>query len=314
MKNLVAIIAGDPDSINTEIIGKMWKKRSSLKRINFFVIGNYNLIKIQLKNLKIKVNLKKINSIKEQNFKKNLLVYDISFQGKKAYIKNSINLGVELAKAKKILGFVNCPINKRDIFGDKNSGITEFIAKKFSLIGREAMLIYNNKLSVSPMTTHVSLKNVSKNITKNKIVRKIESINNFYKNKLKFYPKIGVIGLNPHNDELRRNSEEKKIIIPAIKFLKKKKVRVEGPISGDTAFLNYKKKGYNVLVGMYHDQVLAPFKALFGFNAINITVGIPILRISPDHGTGKDIKNKNKADPTSLIEAVKFFTNKNVKT
>ena len=201
-----------------------------------------------------------------------------------------------------------------DIFGDKNSGITEFIAKKFSLIGREAMLIYNNKLSVSPMTTHVSLKNVSKNITKNKIVRKIESINNFYKNKLKFYPKIGVIGLNPHNDELRRNSEEKKIIIPAIKFLKKKKVRVEGPISGDTAFLNYKKKGYNVLVGMYHDQVLAPFKALFGFNAINITVGIPILRISPDHGTGKDIKNKNKADPTSLIEAVKFFTNKNVKT
>ena len=67
---------------------------------------------------------------------------------------------------------------------------------------------------------------------------------------------------------------------------------VDGPISPDTAFLNYKKKGFNVLVGMYHDQVLSPFKALFGFDAINITLGLPFIRISPDHGTGKDIIKK----------------------
>ena len=87
---------------------------------------------------------------------------------------------------------------------------------------------------------------------------------------------------------------------------------IRGPLSPDTAFLNF--KDYDVLVGMYHDQVLAPYKSLFKFNAINITLGIPYLRISPDHGVGKNIINKRLANPQSLIESVKFFNNKNVKT
>ena len=127
-------------------------------------------------------------------------------------------------------------------------------------------------------------------------------------------PKIGILGLNPHNDELRNKSEEKSIIIPAINSLRRKKVLVHGPISPDTAFLDYKKKGFDVLVGMYHDQVLSPFKALYKFHAINITLGIPFIRISPDHGVGNDIIGKNLADPTSLLESIKFFKNKNVKT
>ena len=81
-------------------------------------------------------------------------------------------------------------------------------------------------------------------------------------------------------------------------------IRVKGPISADTAFVNFNKKGINVLIGMYHDQVLGPFKALYKFNAINITTGLPFLRISPDHGTSKDIIKKNQADPTSLINAI----------
>ena len=108
-------------------------------------------------------------------------------------------------------------------------------------------------------------------------------------------------------------SEENKIILPAIKSLKKKKISVYGPLSPDTAFVDFKKKGFKVLVGMYHDQVLSPFKALFKFNAINITIGIPFIRISPDHGIGSDIVGKNIANPTSLIESIKFFK-KNDKT
>ena len=122
------------------------------------------------------------------------------------------------------------------------------------------------------------------------------------------------MGLNPHNDELRNKSEEKKIIIPAINYLRKKRILIQGPISPDTAFLDYKKKGFNVLVGMYHDQVLTPFKTIFKFNAINITVGIPFLRISPDHGVGKDIVKKNKASPKSLLESIKFFKKIDAKT
>ena len=143
------------------------------------------------------------------------------------------------------------------------------------------------------------------------IFEKIIAINKFYLEKLKIKPKIGVIGLNPHNDEFKKNSEERKIILPAIYLLKKKKIKVIGPIPSDTAFIDFKNRNFNVLIGMYHDQVLSPFKALFKFNAINITLGIPILRISPDHGTGKDIIKKNLANPLSLIEAIKFFNKVN---
>tara|TARA_A100000164_G_scaffold301978_1_gene277327 strand:+ start:4257 stop:5228 length:972 start_codon:yes stop_codon:yes gene_type:complete len=323
MKNLIGIVAGEPYSINSEVIAKTWKMKSEFKNSNVFVIGSYDLIKIQLKKLKIRVKLKKINTIKKQNFKKELLILDVPvkfekpFEIKKKnkikYVLDSIDLAIKMAKEKKILGFINCPINKKETFGNKKFGITEFLGKKLGVLGKEVMLIFNKELAVAPITTHIQLKKVSSDISKKKIVDKLITINKFYSNNLKIKPKIGILGLNPHNDELRKMSEENKIILPAIKLLKKKKISVYGPLSPDTAFVNFKKKGFNVLVGMYHDQVLSPFKALFKFNAINITIGIPFIRISPDHGIGSDIIGRNVANPTSLIESIKFFK-KNDKT
>ena len=324
MKNLVGIIAGDPESINSEIIAKVWKKKVFFKNLNIFIIGNYKLIKEQLNVLNIHTKIVRINGIKNQNFKKQLLIYDIPLRfhkpfnvpkkNKTNYIINSLNVGIKFAKEKKILGFINCPINKNEVFTNKDFGVTEFLATKLGILGKEVMLIYNKELSVCPITTHIKLKKVPESISKKKIVDKLTTINKFFLKRLKIRPKIGIIGLNPHNNELRKNSEEKKIIVPAIKLLKKKGILVEGPLSPDTAFLNFKQKGFLVLVGMYHDQVLSPFKALFNFNAINITLGIPFIRVSPDHGTGKDIIKKNLANPKSLMEAIKFFKNKNVKT
>ena len=323
MKNLIGIVAGEPYSINSEVIAKTWKMKSEFKNSNVFVIGSYDLIKIQLKKLKIRVKLKKINSIKKQNFKKELLILDVPVKFNKPfeikeknkikYVLDSIDLAIKMAKEKKILGFINCPINKKETFGNKKFGITEFLGKKLGVLGKEVMLIFNKELAVAPITTHIQLKKVSSNISKKKIVDKLITINKFYSNNLKIKPKIGILGLNPHNDELRKMSEENKIILPAIKLLKKKKISVYGPLSPDTAFVDFKKKGFNVLVGMYHDQVLSPFKALFKFNAINITIGIPFIRISPDHGIGSDIIGKNIANPTSLIESIKFFK-RNAKT
>ncbi len=320
MKNLIGIVAGEPYSINSELIAKTWKMKSEFKNSNIFVIGSYDLIKIQLKKLKIRVKLKKINSIKKQNFKKELLILDVPVKFKKPfeikkknkikYVLDSIDLAVKMAKERKILGFINCPINKKETFGNKKFGITEFLGKKLGVLGKEVMLIFNKELAVAPITTHIQLKKVSSNISKKKIVDKLITINKFYSNNLKIKPKIGILGLNPHNDELRKMSEENKIILPAIKLLKKKKISVYGPLSPDTAFVDFKKKGFNVLVGMYHDQVLSPFKALFKFNAINITIGIPFIRISPDHGIGSDIIGKNIANPTSLMESIKFFQKK----
>jgi len=322
MKNLISIIAADPNSINSEIIAKLWKRKKFSKKLNIFVIGNYNLLKKQLKLLKINIKTEKINKLENKNFKKKLCIYDVPLQFKKpfevsskdvsSYVIRSLKLGIKFANTKKISGFVNCPINKKDVFGKSDYGITEFLGKFSGLYGKEAMLIYNKELSVSPITTHIKIKKVSSSISKKIIINKITSINKFFLQKLKKKPKIAIVGLNPHNYEFRKNSEEKRIIIPAIKLLKSKNISVVGPISADTAFVNYKNNGFNIIVGMYHDQVLTPFKTLFRFNAINITVGLPFLRVSPDHGTGKNIIKKNLADPESLLRSINFFKNINV--
>ena len=117
------------------------------------------------------------------------------------------------------------------------------------------------------------------------------------------------MGLNPHNAELRINSEERKIIIPCILKLKKRGVNISGPLIADTVFIK-EYKNYDLLVGMYHDQILAPFKALFNFDAINVTLGLKYLRVSPDHGIAVNLIGKNKANPTSLIKCVNFLNKK----
>ena len=325
MKKIIGIISGDPNSINSEIIAKVWRKKNHFKNLNIIIIGNFLLLKKQFLKMGYKIKLEEINEIANQNLKKNLHIYNIPLkfknlfkvpvQDKRRYIENCFKKALELINKKKITGLINCSVNKKDLsYIKKFNGVTEFLAKKTGVFGNEAMLIYNKSLSVSPITTHIKLNLVAKNISKKKIINKTISIDNFFKKKMKIKPKIGVLGLNPHNYELRNESEEKRIIIPAINYLKKKRILIQGPISPDTAFLDYKKKGFNVLIGMYHDHVLTPFKAIFKFDAINITVGIPFLRVSPDHGIGEDIINKNKADPKSLLESIKFFNKIHAKT
>ena len=168
------------------------------------------------------------------------------------------------------------------------------------------MLIRNKKLSVSPITTHLDIKNVSNNIKKSVIINKVKIVNKWFKSKFKKKPVIGILGLNPHNGELRRDSEENKIIIPAILYLKKKGINLNGPLIADTLFIrNYKK--FDVIIGMYHDQVIAPFKTLYKFDAINITLGLKYLRVSPDHGIATDLIGKNKANSSSLLECINFI-------
>ena len=169
------------------------------------------------------------------------------------------------------------------------------------------MLIYNKKLSVSPLTTHIPLHQVCKKINKLRIIKKIKIINNFYKKIFNKNPNIAILGLNPHNFSQAKKSEEKEIIVPAINTIKKSRIKVIGPISPDTSFMLFKRYKLDVILGMYHDQVLSQFKALFKYNAINITLGLPYIRISPDHGVAENIIGENIANPKTLIESIKFF-------
>lgn len=315
----IAIIAGEPNSISSEIIFKFWKSRKKFYHKPIVVIGNAELLELQKKKLKYKIPIKKIDlNFKKENLIGNKLpVYDVKFSQNKPfkkiskksnnYIFKCFDIALKLSKKKKILGLINCPISKEFLFKKKYQGITEYLAKKSGSKDNEVMLIYNKKLSVSPLTTHIPLSQVSKKLSKSKMIKKLITINKFYKKYLNKNPNIGILGLNPHNFSNKKKSEESEIILPSIKIAKKKGIKVIGPISADTSFMVFKKYKLDVIVGMYHDQVLTPFKALFQYDAINITLGLPYIRISPDHGVARNIVGKNIANPNSLIYSIKFF-------
>ena len=319
MNKSLAIIAGEPNSISSEIIFKIWKLRKKYKHKPFFIIGSINLLNLQKKKLKYKVKIKKIDqNFKISDLKKNELpVYNINYHQKKSFGKISTNSNkyifkcfeevFKFIKNKKIIGFVNCPISKETLFKNNHQGITEFISKKAGKRGEESMLIYNKKLAVSPVTTHISLAKVSKEINQYKIINKVKLINNFYKKTFNKKPCFAILGLNPHNFSTQKISEEKEIIVKSVKKLIKLKINVKGQISADTSFMQFQKNKFDVIIGMYHDQVLTPFKALFNFDAVNVTLGLPYIRTSPDHGVANNIAGKKIANPTSLIESIKFF-------
>ena len=321
MKKKIIIVAGDPNSINCEIISKTWRAvNTSIKR-KIYLIGNFNLINKQFQKLKRKVSIVKVKQLEDSSSPNKLKIIDIplnfknpfkvSLQNSTKYITESFNLAHKLAQNKKVKGLINCPIDKKLLNKSKKIGVTEFLASKNKINkDSEVMFIHNKKLSVVPITTHINIKNVSKKININLIIKKMNTLQKDFKKLFAKRPKIGILGLNPHNGELNSNSEEVQIINPAILKLKKKGFYVEGPLSADTLFINNYKK-YDVIVGMYHDQVLTPFKSLFQFDAINITLGLDYLRVSPDHGPAKDIINKNTANHLSLLSCVKFIDSLN---
>jgi|TARA_B110000902_G_scaffold222812_1_gene259203 4-hydroxythreonine-4-phosphate dehydrogenase len=314
MSNLIAILAGEPNSINSEIIAKAWKNKKKLK--NIFIIGNYSILKKQILKLNIKIPLVKIEKFEDFRREEKLFVLDVPLKFTSAfnanltevqfYIFRSFDVAHNLAIDKKILGFINAPIDKK-IFNNRYLGVTEYLSEKNKCKNKEVMLIFNKKLSVVPLTTHIEIKNVTRKITFSLIKTKMVALHKSYYKLFKKKPKIAILGLNPHNSEKKINSVENKIITPAIAELKKLKVNIKGPFPADTAFNKKNITSYDVIVGMYHDQVLAPFKALYGYDAINLTLGLKYLRVSPDHGTAQDIVGLNKANPQSLINAINFL-------
>lgn len=316
MKKKILIITGDPNSINSEIIYKCWKSLNLNKRKEIFFISNIRLLEKQMKKLNYPSKFHMVKDINENVITNKMKIinidlkfndpFNVSTKSSSIYIKKSLNLAHELAIKNKIKGIINCPIDKRLLKKD-NQGITEYLASKCNIKdGSEVMLIRNKKISVSPITTHLNLKDVSKKINRKLILKKISTINDWFIKIYKKKPKIAVLGLNPHNAELRNNSEEKKIIIPSLNILKKKGYKIFGPFASDTFFVNDFRK-YNVIVGMYHDQILAPFKTLFKFDAINLTLGLKYYRLSPDHGVAKNILKKKVANPLSLSRCIEFL-------
>ena len=317
VKEPIIIAGGEPNSIFLEIFFK------SLKINNYksplIIIVSKKLLQEQMKKLDFAFEINDIDKklkdfSKLNNNKINLINVDYEFKKcfekitskSNKYIDKTFKAALDFINQNNLSKFINGPISKKSFLKGKSLGITEYLAKKTKK-KNVAMLIYNKNLSVSPITTHLALKNVHKKITKKKIYTQVELINNFYKKKFNKLPRIAITGLNPHCESNFQNSEEDRIIIPAIKKLRLKNTRINGPFPADTIFTKSLLKKYDVIIGMYHDQVLSPMKALFNFDAINITLGLPFIRISPDHGPNYSMLGKNLSNPKSLIQALKFL-------
>ncbi len=312
----ILIISGEPNSIFLEIFFKSLKIKIKNPII---LIASKKLLKLQMNklNFKKKINIlnpDKINAYKLNN--KSINLVDVNYNPKKAfekiskksnrYITNCFKIAFELIKKYKINKLINGPINKKTFLNKNYLGITEYISKNFN-IQNNAMLIYNEKLSVCPLTTHLPINLVAKNINKELILKKTKLINIFYKKILNTKPKIGVVGLNPHCESINKFNEDDEIIKPAVNTLKKMKYNISGPYPADTIFLKKSREKFDVILGMYHDQVLTPAKTLFEYDAINITLGLPFIRVSPDHGPNQKMLGKNISNPLSLIKAIKFL-------
>ena len=315
--NRTIVIEGDPEGVFLELFFKTLKSKS-FKNYLILICSKNNLQKqMNRAKFKKKINLldiKKMNKILLK--KKEINLIDVKLKKTrnkklnnkniKAYIEKCFEISFKLIKEGFANKLINGPVDKKIFLKNKFLGVTEYVSNKFHK-KKTGMLIYNKQLSVCPVTTHLPLKNVSRSINRNIIQDKINLVNDFYLKYLKLKPRIAVTGLNPHCESILKFNEDEKIIKPAIKTMKKRNINVKGPFPADTIFSSKNRKLFDVVIGMYHDQVLAPIKALYEFDAINITMGLPFLRATPDHGPNKQMAGKNISNPTSLIRALEFL-------
>ncbi len=306
--NNLLIVTAEPKSVFLEILFKYLNSNNKfIKKKKLVLVGNKKIID---KEAKINNYKKKIYQIYDfgSAIKDKLNIIDVEIKKKnyKKYISECFKKSISIIKKNQDIALINGPVDKKTFLNNKYLGVTEYLAKKTGS-KNPVMLIYNKKISVSPITTHLPIKYVSKHINKNKIIKNVRSINSFYKKKFKKKPRFAILGLNPHCETISKISEEKKIIVPAIAKLKGEMIFIKGPFSADSFFIKKNIDEYDVVIGMYHDQVLTPFKTLFNFDAINITIGLPFIRVSPDHGPNSKMYLKNKSDPSSIFCAMDFF-------
>jgi len=312
----IIIVAGEPNSIFFELFFKVISKKIKSPII---LIASKNLITMQAKILKKKFTYNITNEfeiIKKKKYLKKINLIDVDFKQTSGftkitsksnhYITTCFDIAIRLLRNNVSNKFINGPISKKTFLKKKFNGITEYLANKTGT-KNFAMIIYNKNLSVCPLTTHLPIKYVSKKIHNLEIINKVKLINKFWKKRFNKKIKIGITGLNPHCESIDNFNEDKSIILPTVKKLQKSKYNIQGPFAADTIFLKENRKKYDLIIGMYHDQVLTPIKTLFEYDAINITVGLPFIRISPDHGPNESMLGKNKSNYLSLYNSIKFL-------
>ena len=314
----VGITIGDPNGIGIEIILKSLSNFSLFHECNFIIYASTGLIEKQKQHFQIDTPpLKKIDSEEDLS--------DTQINIKEVFSNSQFNFGesdkelsalgilslkeaTKAIKDKKIDILVTAPINKDLSFSEsfKYTGHTDFLKNYFST--SPLMLMISEELKIALLTDHIPIKDVSNAIDQDLVEQKIKAletslINDFQIKK----PKIAVLAVNPHaGDNGVIGSEDQSIITPAINSYNGTTSSINGPFSADTFFVNENYKTYDGVIASYHDQGLIPFKTISFGKGVNFTAGLPVVRTSPDHGTGFDIAGKGIADHTSFTNAIKL--------
>tara|TARA_B100000989_G_scaffold298990_1_gene291721 strand:- start:2610 stop:3584 length:975 start_codon:yes stop_codon:yes gene_type:complete len=311
MNNIIAITVGDVKGVGLEILIDSWKK----KRIkNFILFTNIRVVSQNLKNKKIN---NKINIINEKNkynkySKDKFNIYSYKADSLEDNTYKSLKFAYKFCIKKICIGMITLPLRK-DLIKKKINrnfiGQTEFFQKidkkKYS-----NMILFHDKIIISPVTTHIKLKDVSKKVSQKKFLyNQLINLNNTLKIDFNISkPKIVISGLNPHAGENGNIGKEEIFYInPEVKRLRKKGIIIDGPLSPDSILIKNNLKKYNCFVFLFHDQALIPFKYISQFSGVNYTGNLNIIRTSPDHGTAYDLVGTNKISNKSFMNCYKLI-------
>ena len=326
-KIVVGISIGDVNGVGIEVVLKTFEDKRMLDFCTPVLFGSSKIISSHKKILNIETNIHEINSIQQiKDGEINLLTIwkeDVMLEIGSAtkiggqYAFKSLNEATKSLKKGEIDLLITAPINKETIQSEEFnfSGHTEFLER--NLDGESLMILMNDFLRIGLITGHIPISKIAESITPELIESKVKILNNSLKQDFNINkPKIAVLGLNPHSgDNGVIGQEENELIKPTITSIHESGIFVYGPYAADGFFGSEAYKQFDGVLAMYHDQGLAPFKALTFGNGVNFTAGLSHVRTSPDHGTAFDISGKGKANSDSFKEAIftgiKIFKNRN---
>ncbi len=309
----LALTMGDPAGIGIEIAVKAWHARKETNLSAFCLIGTASEIQRQAGNLSGDTPVRRISQIGDANalFNDAIPVLDIQNDDcPAAATLAAIETAVELCLTKKASGLVTNPIQKKRLYdaGFKHPGHTEFLAELTKSESPAVMMLACSELKVVPATIHIALEKVSSALSEAHLEHVIRCVDKDLQERFSINkPRIAVAGLNPHAGENgSMGQEEKNMISPLVRKLAAEGLSVSGPFPADSLFHNAARQKYDAAICMYHDQALIPIKTIDFDKGVNITLGLPIIRTSPDHGTADDIAGKGLANPASLIAALQM--------
>ena len=317
------ITLGEPAGIGPDLCVLLSEKYLTK---NLIVIADPELIKNSARTLNKNIQLKILDDINSKtisgSYAINVLPVKLTSKNKPgkldpknaSYVIKTIKIAAELCMKKEAAAMVTGPISKSVLNdgGFKISGHTEFLANTCK--STSVMMLMNSYMKVALHTTHVPLQKVTKHITFESLKKTINIINNDLKKKFRIKkPKILVTGLNPHaGEDGMLGKQDSEVIAPAIADMKKNKILVDGPVPADTAFLKKYIENYDIILTMYHDQGLPVIKFNNFRKTVNVTLGLPITRVSVDHGTALDLVGTGNIDISSFVQAIrvaKFISN-----